>query len=138
MTGAEPGEPFAAELRAEARWLYGAIFGGQPSHDIENAYVSAHSFFCRADNASPLVRTVVQRRLDVEAIELALRHRNPVLTRKCRMLVYLAESAPADYPRFVSTKPLPVLAWVLLAGAAAGAAIKLLKGRWLVWRHRLV
>ena len=126
-----------SQLREEARWLFRAIFGDLPEAEVVEGYVRAHRFYCTNDKAVAFLQVIVQSRLDVEAIELVLRRRRTVLSRKCRMLVYLAEAKPSHYLRLVNTQARPVHGSMALVFAGVRTATKYLKGLWLVRRHSL-
>lgn len=132
-----PSRPIEDTLRAEARWLHAALLGTPCPAEVEAAYLAAHDHYCQGDQDSPLLAAIVERRLDAEAVELALRHRNPVLSRKCRILVYLLEARPDSYPRLVNPAPRRLEAWWALGWAGARTVWKRLKGEWLVRRHGL-
>lgn len=126
-----------AQLRAEARVLHAALFGTPPADQVLAGYVGAHDHYCTDPAGETLLRTIVARRLDAEALELVLRRRHPILSRKCRMLVYLAESTPAGYRRLVNPTSRPVAGWFALVAAGLRTAWLYAKGHALVWRHRL-
>lgn len=130
-------EQRVSALRLEARWLYTALFHRQPEEALVTAYVRAHAYYCADEHAARFIRTIVERQLDVESIELVLRTSRPELSRKCRMLVYLAESTPRDYPLLVNERAQPLRAWVALAMAVVRTVFKFAKGHWLVRKHAL-
>jgi hypothetical protein len=82
----------------------------------------------------------VERRLDAEAIEYALRRRGQgrELTRKLQIVCYLAEARAACLGEFVNLEAAGARAWVLLTGATLGAAWKLCKGEFTIRRHGLL
>ena len=126
------------ELREEARHLHAALFREHCPPELEEAYVRAHDYYCRPGPDDAAIRTIVARKLDVEAIELVLRRKRPALTRKLRLLVYLAEATPSGYRRLVNEADRPVLAWLVLGGAVFRTALKYLKGFLLLRSQRVV
>ena len=134
----EPEHQRDRELRAEARHLHAALFRESIPPELEEGYVRAHGHYCRQGPDDAAIRTIVARKLDVEAIELVLRRKRPALTRKLRLLVYLAEVRPSYYRRFVNEADRPVRAWLVLGGAVPRTAFKYLKGLVLLRRHRIV
>jgi len=127
------------DLAAEARYLYAALFPRQPDPLVVERYCEAHRLLFPDRPASPLVARIVERRLDAEAIEYALR-RQPEgreLTRKLQILSYLAETRPAGQDEFVNRRDRRGVAMLAVAGAALRSAWKRLKGELLVRRHGL-
>jgi hypothetical protein len=122
-------------LRKEARYLYRALFGGDPSPQIENGYVAAHRFYCTDNKDVPFMATVVERHLDVEALELVLRRSRPALTRKLRILVYLLEVTPSEYGRFINPTSRPWRGWASLIRGSVRTARKYAQGKAILRRH---
>ena len=122
------------QLREEARHLHAALFREEVPPEVEEGYVQAHRFFCRKEPDGIDLATIVARRLDVEAIELVLRRKRPELTRKLRLLLYLAEARPSHYRRLVNEADRPVRAWLSLGGAVLRTGFKYFKGRLLLRR----
>ena len=93
---------------------------------------------------SPVVARVVARRLDAEAVEVALRRRGLLggqgraLARRLQILCYLVEVQPAYFREFINAKESRGWAWAALAGATLRSVWKLVKGEYLVRRHGLV
>src|SRR5437667_3489392 len=102
------------ELREEARHLHAALFQEEIPAELEEGYVRAHTLYCRPGPDDAAIRAIVERKLDVEALELVLRRKRPALTRKLRMLLYLAEARPSYYPRLVNESDRPVRGWLSL------------------------
>ena len=128
------------DLAAEARFLHTALFAQAVDPAVVERYVEAHRLLFAGDPPSPLVATIVERRLDAEAIEYALRRRNVgrELTRKLQILCYLAEARAAYQHEFFNRKERRARAVLALVGAALRSAWKLVKGEALVRRHGLV
>jgi hypothetical protein len=135
------GEADESALKDEARALHRAIFGAEIPDELARRYVEAHAFCIKDASAADRdwMRRAVAARADLEALEIALRVRSPrhVLVRKARILVYLAESLPQYYDRFVNDRPRRAAGWCVLAGAALRTGYKLAKGRLLLLRPTL-
>jgi hypothetical protein len=129
-------EPSLAE---EARYLHGSLFSRPMDPQIAERYARAHLVLF-ADERRTTVNRIVSRRLDVEAVEFALRRRRlcPELTRKIQILCYLVE-VRADYrSSFVASRPRKVRAILALAWRIPASAWKLLKGECLVRLYGLL
>jgi len=100
-------------------------------------YVAAHRHYGRDDPGQRAVDRMAELGLDAEALELVLRRRHPTLSRKCRILVYLAEATPEGYQRLVNTTPRPLAGWLALATAGLRTIWLYAKGTLLARRHRL-
>jgi hypothetical protein len=126
-----------AALRAEALYL-GAFLFDHVSGAVADHYVRAHAeVFSDGESRAVDVRRIVERGLDAEAIELALRLRDPknALTQKMQILVYLAEARREYYDAFVLERATPLRAFLRLAVGTLRSLCKWAKGRWLVGRH---
>ncbi|HKY41674.1 MAG TPA: hypothetical protein VJM50_01160 [Pyrinomonadaceae bacterium] len=123
-------------LVREAEVFHQAIFGRPVPTDICEAFVSANKTLLKdTGKATPVkIDLIVERALDVEAIEFALRRRNPqnLLTKKLLILCYLAESRSAYFNTFVNEEHQPVKAFIKLSFATLRSAYKLLKGNFLI------
>ena len=128
------------DLDAEARYLHAALFPHPADAVTVERYRQAHRLLFAAASASPVVSRIVERRLDAEAVEYALRRRRRgrELTRKLQILSYLAEPRAAYQDEFVNRKNRRGAAIVTLAGAALRSAWKRVKGELLVRRHGLL
>src|ERR1035441_10472022 len=96
-------------LESEARHFHALFFHGPLPGPVVERYVAAnHLCFPVPDpKARRMVETIVTRRLDAEAIELALRLRkgSRVLTRKIQVLFYLVEVRSEYYAYFINQVP---------------------------------
>jgi hypothetical protein len=83
---------------------------------------------------------IVERALDVEALELALRRREPrnSLTAKLLILLYLAEARGSHFHFFVNEERARPRAFCLLALHTLRSLYKLLKGAYLIRKHGIV
>lgn len=129
-------------LRQEARYLHSFLFAVPITPQIESQYAAAHSHVF--SGVSVVLGVDVQRmialRLDAEALELALRRRNPknTLTQKFHILVYLAEVRRDYYHEFFLEEAQPLLALAQLSFHTVRTAWKLVKGKYLLGRHSVV
>jgi hypothetical protein len=133
-------------LAEEARYLHACLF----REPVDAVTVARYEAALRemGASASPVVAKVVARRLDAEAVELALRRRGLSgeqrggargdLARRMQILCYLVEVQPAYFGEFVNLERSRGRAWAALLGAALRSAWKLAKGEYLVRRHGLV
>ena len=146
-------------LAREAEYLHGQFFRCTIPDLVVQRYVAANRVcFPEISPAEArLLETVVNRRLDAEAVELALRLKRGkgVLTRKIQVLFYLVEVRSAYRGYFVHggaivpvrsqlrSEPRALAsgrrkAWVGLLGSLTSTVWKALKGYYLIWRHALV
>lgn len=128
-------------LEAEARHLYRRLFGGEATAEVAQRYVEAHErfSFVETEPELALVRAVVQRGLNVEAVEyvLRLRHKDNVLSRKVAVLHYLAECRPELFGLFLNTRPGLARGACSLLLALARVPLLYLVGRFQARRHGL-
>ena len=129
-------------LESEARHFH-ALFFRRPLPDpVVERYVAAnHLCFPVLDlTAREMLDIIVTRRLDAEAIELALRLRKGtrVLTGKIQILFYLVEVRSEYYGDFINQAPGWSSAMLRLLGALVRTGWKCAKGLYLVWRYDFV
>ena len=123
---------------AEARKIYAAIFGREIPPPVLDRFVVASK---RLNQSVPQAEMDSYYRAllacaDLEALELAARYtrRFPLLSRKFRLMAYLAETLPENQAFFVNERS------SFLAGMARSAAggvrtiFKMAKGLWIVRR----
>jgi hypothetical protein len=130
-----------ADQVGEADWLHRALFGVAVPPPLAARYAVALACLDipAGSGQQGTIERVVTARLDVEAVELALRRRGPhLLTRKLHALTFLAETTHGYHDRFVLERRSRTAAFATLISAGARSAYKWLKGRYLVWRHGLV
>ena len=149
MTDASRFEPTNAgdsfnrdELFREAEVFHQAIFGRPAPEDIREAFVAANNILLKEAGKAPSVRIdlILKRSLDVEAIEFALRRRNPqnLLTKKLLILCYLTESRSAYFATFVNEQYRPVRSFIKLSFATFRSVYKLVKGQCLIRMYGIV
>jgi hypothetical protein len=128
------------DLADEARYLHAALFPRAPEAAVVERYLEAHRRLFAGRPTSPLVSRIVERRLDAEAIEYALRHRGSgrELTRKLQILCYLAEPLASYQDEFVNRKTRRSAAILALARSVLRSGWKRVKGELLVRRHGLL
>jgi hypothetical protein len=129
-------------LEREATYFH-ALFFRKPIPDVViQRYVAANILCFPAPDTrdSKMVETIVGRRLDAEAIELAmrLRHGSDLLTRKIQILFFLVEVRSAYYGYFVNQTPGLWRAVIRLLVSLVQTAWKGGKGCYLVWRYGFV
>jgi len=124
------------ELSREAEVFHQVIFGEPVPADIRQAFVAANRILLKdAPKVIPVkIDFIIERSLDVEAIEFALRRRDPqnLLTKKLLIICYLAESRGAYFSTFVNEEPQPVRGFIKVSFASLRSAYKLLKGHFLI------
>jgi SAM-dependent methyltransferase len=130
----------AQPLAEEARHLHNSLFRRSPDTLTVKRYEAAHHHLFPNAPSSPEIARIVERRLDAEAIEFALRSRGAgsQLTRKLQVVSYLAESRAAYLNQFVNLKTSRPRAWAKLAAATLAAVWKRCKGEYLIRRHGLL
>lgn len=123
-------------LEREARALYAAFFPGQPAPE---SIVEQYARACRTlwPSGGYDLEPLLDRGVDIEAVEYALRGRAPLLSAKVQALFYLVEADGGRFELFVDEKGSRPEAWLRMAGAVLRSAFKLAKGRWQAWRHGL-
>ncbi|HEX7578546.1 MAG TPA: hypothetical protein VF580_00970 [Thermoanaerobaculia bacterium] len=89
-------------------------------------YLEAYSRFSALESTAPLVDRLIASHSDLEAIELAARLRDPdnPLTRRLKVLSYLAEARREYAAHFYAPPPGRLRGFVLLCVAAMRTAFK--------------
>lgn len=130
----------AAQIRIEANFFYQTLFGKPPSPLLIERYIAAHNFCCfvRSPEQQINLSLICRNNLDAESIEYATRSRKTLLTKKFTLLTCLAEIDSENYPTFVNQQSNFAIGFFLLGLAVVRAPWKLAKGKYLVWRYRLV
>jgi hypothetical protein len=126
-------------LTKEAAALHHALFGREVPEELARHYAAAHAHVLSKVTAAEQawMARALSRRTDIEAIETVVRlmGHDHVLTRKMRLLAYLAEAWPAYYRDFVNDAPGRGAAWCALAWHGSRTIVKFLKG-WLIIKAR--
>jgi len=123
----------------EGRKVYTAIFGREIPPIVLDRFVVA-SKQLNALTAQPEVDRCTRAILacpDLEALELAARttRRLPLLSRKFRLMVYLAETLPENQPIFINQRSSFLRGALSVAWAALHTAWKMPAGLW--WLRRV-
>jgi len=127
-------------LASEARYLHWCLFRLSPDELTVERYRAVHKKLFAHEQPSLAVSRVVDRRLDAEAVEFALRRRRAgtELTRKLAILCYLAEVRREYLGLFINRRNSRIRAWTDIAGAMASSLWKLVKGEYAIRRHGLL
>jgi hypothetical protein len=125
-----------AQLRREASALHRAAFGRDVPEEVAQQYAEAHGVaLLRVDiTASKWMQRVLEKGADLEALEVALRSRQPdhILCHKLKLLIYIAEAFPEYYADFVNEERRRAGGFYSLALHGLRTVCKYLKGRWLL------
>jgi hypothetical protein len=124
-------------LEQEAGYIHERFFGGPAPEEVAARYAAAHRQYGIAPDDR--MEIILGHRLDIEAIELALRigRRDRFLTAKIQVLFYLVEVRAAYHHRFVNTQMRRARAWRAILKAVPATVWKYGKGVWLVRRYGL-
>ena len=118
--------------RAEAARIYRAIFGDEVPGVVAERFVGASAALDPSVAPEALVayRLALDRVGDLEALEVACRYarRLPLLSRKFRLMVYLAETIPDNRERFINDRDAVLAGYTVVALGALRTAFKLVKG----------
>ena len=130
------------ELSREAEFFHKRIFDRPVPDRIRADYISANETLLKDTSNLSRVRIelILERSMDVEAIEFALRRSIPqnILTKKLLILCYLAESRKDYFATFVNEQHQPFRAFFELSLHTFRSLYKLLKGRCLIWIYDVV
>ena len=127
----------AAPPPSEGEYLFRALFRAAPSQELLLSYA-------RYQNPALLngnwidIEAIISNRLNVEAIEFAVRRRNTILTQKMMVLCYISELFPSCAPCFINTKNSRLKAFAVLAMSGLRAAWSLAYGTYLIKRYGLL
>ena len=130
----------STSLAEEARYFHAAFFQGLPPTEVVDRYIEAnrHCFPSIDERQERAIRTIIEQRLDVEAVEFALRPTNPILSRKIQILFFLLEVRARYYGVFVNCGAGAARAWRELLTSLVRAVWKRVKGAYLVRRYGLI
>jgi hypothetical protein len=123
----------AAELAAEADRIHCILFGAAASDPLKRRYAAAIASV--PADVTQQGALILDAGADLEAIEFALRRKNPFnpLTQRFRIVAYLAEIEPAHFTHFTTERRRFWAAAGALGRAAVRAVYLGLKGA----RHAL-
>jgi len=125
------------KLQAEAEILHRILFGSGAPAEVKQRYALALETLPLAASLKCDLAALAERKVDLEAIELALRKNNPMnfLTQRFRVLCYLVEARPDYFHRFVNQRPRFIAGVLTLGLMTLRSACKAVKGRLLVKRY---
>jgi len=132
-------DPMSA-LAEEACHFHACLFDCPPDEIAVARYEAAHGQLFAGQPSPPWIARIVERHLDAEAIEFALRRRGRgrELTRKLQIVCYLAEARSPHLAQFVNLEASRRRAWTALTRASLGALAKFCKGEYCIRRHGLL
>ncbi len=125
-------------LIREAEYFYMKMFSAVPPLSILEKYRKANLALLEEQNEK--IKLLVLKKADIEAIEFAWRLKSPTnfLTKKIHILLYLAETTPENFDRFYNLKTRKTKTWFMLFFHSLRTVYKLLKGKILLKRYKLV
>jgi hypothetical protein len=118
--------------RREAEVIHRAVFRRAPSDAVVErfALVSQRLDALASNDEVRTYYAAIARVGDVEALEVAARYRGrlPLLTKKVRAMVYLAETVPENQGFFVGTSLGRAAAYAAIFWGGIRTAYKMIKG----------
>lgn len=134
--------PGGGGLLHEAAALHRAIFRTEVAPEVAQKYVEAHKYCLQSlsPQEQHWMDEVIAKGLDLEALEAAFRVLGPdhVLSRKFKIMVYIAEAYPLYFRAFVNEKRRRFFALLAMTVHVLRTGFKLLKGMYLVRTYRLL
>ena len=129
-----PQRKFPANGDREVDRLYRAVFGTAAPDIIASRFHQASQLIERKYSEVDRALYVKALEFDVEAVEVAARYtgRMPLLCEKLRLVVYIAETDPANYARYINTQDSLTSALASIIGGGIRTAFKLAKGLLLI------
>jgi hypothetical protein len=122
----------------EARKIYAAIFGREIPPLVLDRYVIASKRLNQSVSQAEMdsYYRAMMACPDLEALELAARYtrRFPLLSRKLRLMAYLAETLPENQAFFINERSSFIGGMARSAAGVFRTVYKMLKGLWLVRR----
>ena len=118
----------------EARHMHACFVAATPpSADLLATYAAAREHILPGGDS--FLTRLVERRVDLSALELAWRRRNPsnALTTSALLMLSLAEARPEYFSLFVEQQPSRLRAWTRLAAAVPRYLYQWSKGTILLW-----
>lgn len=121
-------------LLMEAKHLHRALLGGEAPEEVRRQYARALQGAALAGFPRCDLTGLIERGVDVEALELALRRvaRVNALTQRLHVLCYLVEIRAESFPLFVNERSSLLGGWFALGWHTVRSFCKLIKGRWLM------
>ncbi|MBX9742863.1 MAG: NAD-dependent epimerase/dehydratase family protein [Chthoniobacterales bacterium] len=127
--------PFPYDLEIEAKILFKTLFSVSPSTKLIKRYLDAHQMNKSMEICDPSIKYILSHQLDIEAVELAIRPKKTILTKKLLMLTFLAEIDPITSQAMVNEKDCRFFAFASLFYFFIRSIYKKVKGHFLLWRH---
>lgn len=128
-------------LEKECQYFHRFLFRRDPSAEIKAQYQRANLQFMKEEcENNPLIEKIITHHLDLEAIEIALRRRNPnnILKKKLHILLFLVEVRASYFHHFYNIQDWHLRAFLTLSLSTLRSLYKILKGSYLIWRFQLV
>ena len=129
-------------LEREVEYFHAGFFRAELHPEVARRYMEANRMCIPAVDAQTLhvIEKVLFYRLDVEAVEYALRFRNRenFLTKKIQILFYLVEVRSKYFQYFFNCRTDRLGAALDVFASLALTVCKLIKGKYLIRRYGLV
>ena len=116
-------------LEREGGIIYRALLGKDPAAVLVERYAEANLRKFGEEKSMEL-RRLVERGVDIEALEFAWRLRDPLnlLTGKVHVMIYLAEARPENFPLFFNTRKRRLIACMVIPWHFLRSVYKGIKG----------
>ncbi len=128
----EPAAPPPEWEAREAQRIYRALFGGAIPEPVRERFIRASRRLdaCAEPSDMATYRRALDRVGDLEALEIACRYRRmlPLLSRKFRVMVAVAETVPETQSHFVNEHSSLLRGLAVLAAGGFRSVGKLAKG----------
>lgn len=128
-------------LAKEANYLFNSLFNLPPSPTITKRYIEAEATLWPDKSSSTLFNSscdmsyILYKRIDPEALEMAIRKKKNILRNKLLLLSYLAEIEPDFSNLYLNHKENTALAFMHLAYGLLRTIVKTVKGHIILLRH---
>jgi hypothetical protein len=124
-------------LKSEADHVHRALFGTDAPEEVKRQYEAALRILPLDSMPNHDLIRLAEEGADLEAIEIALRRKNPsnALTQRFQVMCYLAEVRPAYFDRFVNRRRSFFTGVLSLGWFSLRSAYKAMKGSYLLRRH---
>lgn len=123
-------------LAREAQFIHRKLFHGRPSAEALEHYRKAHEVL--KIPRTELLEKIIDKNLDMEAIEFVLRKKNRILTQKILLMCYFAELDPVSVRYFIAEKNNWFGGGCALVFHVLRTIYKFFVGKYLVFRYGLV
>jgi|Deesub1362A_J573_1020465.scaffolds.fasta_scaffold05432_3 hypothetical protein len=126
---------------SEAERIYKTFFGTKVPESIQKQFNTISGKIDSLFNSEEIRKynkSILQIH-DLEALELAARYfkKLPILTLKFKVMLYLAETLPVNYSKFINEKDGPFIGCLLLFYSLLRSAFKFMKGTCLLIFNRI-